>query len=304
MSDSIWFFDMPHPPVGVVDFTRTNLGEINIDQRSYPLGRLVLDGTQYRNVSQKTVAGWLRKPLKSESNETRHVGFWSCYAPIRAALEKWLEKRELSNEELSKTTLRVMNALNDSDKTTNRTPFAYRQFARVLDANGHEREARDVRVEAGHAYTNRIAESFPTWRAQLYRVWRFCLHHLIAYGVKPWRIFYAIAIWWALGIGVFLLNSNDMTPAKERFYLAQLDEKENYITLTPESPLPDGYPRYSAAIYALDVMLPVVDFAQETHWRPKNVQSKRWNWLRIFNRFCAWLGLLDHSRLRFHRSDF
>lgn len=46
----------------------------------------------------------------------------------------------------------------NQDNNYERPPFAYQQFERVLDNNGHEREARDVRVEAGHAYTYVLAK--------------------------------------------------------------------------------------------------------------------------------------------------
>ena len=177
----------------------------------------------------------------------------------------------------------------DADSNHQRTPFAYRQFARVLDAHGHEREARDVRVEAGHAYTERIAETFPKWRARLYGFWRTILRYLIAYGIKPWRVSYAMGAWLFTGCIIFTLNYSNMTPAKEKYYLTQENEDGSYKVITPSDPLPKGYPDYSPFTYALDVMLPVVDFAQESHWRPKNVDKGR-NWLRIFNRIFLAIG--------------
>ena len=152
-----------------------------------------------------------------------------------------------------------------------------------------------MRVEAGHAYTDRLAKTFPKWREKLYWGWRIILRHLIAYGIKPWRVFYAMGIWLVLGCAVFGLYAQHMTPAKELFYLAQVTYEADGETFkaykelsATDIVLPKGYPNYTPFIYALDVMLPVVDFAQESHWRPKN--TKGLNGLRIFNRIFLAFG--------------
>jgi len=280
---------MPHPPIGEVDFTNARLGHMVIDQNSYPLGELSLDGTLYHNIDVAGKFGdavpaeaWLRRPVKRNpiaKVETYMAlkKFYKADYPLFSnddILEKWNELLERSNR----------------DGYVSRSPLAYLQFARVLERHGHEGEAKNIRIEAGHDYTRRALESDMGGFAWLYRFWRFLFRRLTAYGLKPALILNYLGLLWIFGANVFFLNTQNMTPAKEKFYLNQVHADGTYKEISPSDPLPKGYPNYSPIIYALDVMLPVVDFAQESHWRPKNVEPKKLNWLRFFNRLYLAFG--------------
>lgn len=233
--------------------------------------------------------GWIRPRKNMNRGEV-------CQAPLKEYFSSLETNKTLSEEEIAKKAITQIETLSRLEKSHTRHPNAYRQFAKVLHENGHEREARDVLVEAGDAYTHRIAKTFNPFRAGLYRGWRWILKHLIAYGVKPWRVIPYMFVLWGIGAGVFWYKSDDMTPSRERFYLTQIQYEpdgktvKSYDAISPTShTLPKGYPDYSPVIYALDVMLPVVDFAQESHWRPKNIDAPV-NGLRWFNRLFLALG--------------
>ena len=280
----VFLTKFPHPPIGAIDLMNADLGHVIIDENSYPFGILFLDGTIYPNIDQDgrfgdaaPIEGWLRRPKRGDAM----VNLKSFMA---------LRKHYSSYDDAR----RVWDYLLKADEARERPPFAYRQFARVLDAHGHEGEARAVRIEAQHKFTKRAIKGKSKWFVWPYQLWRWAIRHLIAYGFKPWLIFGWMIGLWGLGWLIFDLNEGQMTPAKERFYLSQLiyedDGKtiKDYKEISPSDPLPKGYPKYSPLIYALDVMLPVVDFAQETHWRPKN--TKGLNGLRWFNRLFLALG--------------
>jgi len=272
--------------------------------RIYPLGVLRLDGTSYANidVTEKSgqavpIEGWLQLGYdKKLGGDVRHKHFWQGYAPIRRYLSELPDNKTLSDDALSRKTLGLMLFLEQQNKDKDRSLFAYRQFARVLDAHGHAREARDIRIETEHVFTKRMTKGKSNWNAGGYKLWRFVIRHLIAYGLRPRLILGYMLVLWGVGYVVFAVNSPHMTPAKEKFYLTHAvyapDGKtvQAYKEISPSDPLPKGYPDYSPFIYALDVMLPVVDFAQESHWRPKNREGV--NGLRIFNRLFLGFGWL------------
>jgi len=280
----VFLTEFPHPPIGTVNFVNARLGHVMIDENSYPLGVLRLDGTSYANIDVAAkigqavpIEGWLRLGYdKKLGGDVRHKHFWQGYAPIRRYLSELPDNKTLSDDALSRKTLGLMLFLEQQNKDEDRSLFAYRQFARVLDAHGHAREARDIRIETEHVFTKRMTKGKSNWNVGVYKLWRFVIRHLIAYGLRPRLILGYMLVLWGLGYVVFAVNSPHMTPAKEKFYLTHAvyapDGKtvQAYKEISPSDPLPKGYPDYSPFIYALDVMLPVVDFAQESHWRPKN----------------------------------
>ena len=288
----VFLIKFPYPPMGDIDFTNANLGHVIFDKTSYPFGVLTLDGTIYPNIDQDErfgdaapMEGWLRRPKRGDAM----VNLKSFMA-----LRKYYISLDLPDSLADAYARMMWDHLLKADEIRERPPFAYRQFARVLDAHGHEDEARAVRIEAQHKFTKRAIKGKSKGFVWPYQLWRWAIRHLIAYGFKPWLIFGWMIGLWGLGWLIFDLNEGQMTPAKERFYLSQLiyedDGKtiKDYKEISPSDPLPKGYPKYSPLIYALDVMLPVVDFAQETHWRPKN--TKGLNGLRWFNRLFLALG--------------
>jgi len=159
---------------------------------------------------------------------------------------------------------------------------------------GHEAEARDIRVLAGAAYTDRTAaEKSNFYNRKIFQVWRWLLRGITGYGAKPWRVLNWLAGAWLLGAIVFLICFEDMTPAKERYYMATVTSDDPIPkAYVHGDPLPEGYPRFSPIIYALDVMLPIVDIAQETHWRPRGKDNWYHRKLLYFNRIYLLMGWL------------
>ena len=286
ITDGIWLAEFPHPPVGNLNFTNADLGHVVIDENSYPLGGLFLRGARYSAIDDRskddniaTLEGWFRPRLDPRSKR-----LMQCYTPILKDISLRLETGSLSDKQLGEVAYQFMHRLDKKSRTADQHPFAYRQFARVLKANGHEREAKSVLVEAEHDITKRNGRNRPFWR-----VWRWLIKHLIAYGIEPWRVLGYVGSWWLTGFIVFYCFANQMTPSKERFYLSDnYVEGGGYSVRADGAALPEAYPTYNSFTYSLDVMLPVVDFAQESHWRPKNTTG--WNWLRIFNRIFLAVG--------------
>lgn len=293
IKDFVVLAHMPHPPIGRVDLNNANLAAPLIDDNSYPIGSLSLNHTTYDKLirpegkSHTQSTGWLKR---RHDDLGKPIGYYDSFQALHTYL---LEHFPNTNQiEISKRAWKILDTHLDKEKMRPRAPFAYRHFAKVLDVSGHEREAREIRVLAGDAYTVRIAETYSKPRKLLYKAWRTTLKRLIAYGVKPWRIFKFLGIYWALGTGIFFYNSEQMTPARERYYMHGVELGELPKPYSLGDPLPEGYPEFNAHIYALDVMLPIADFAQESHWRPKNVAFGRLNTVRNINRIYLIFGWL------------
>ena len=277
----------PHPALGRINLHSAQFTTLVIDKHSYPLGRLILEGTRYTQLlhegenAHTDCAGWLVPP-KTDLRKRQRLAFGALFENREhfPFLRITYGKRA--------AILGLLRETQESAQSYKRSPFAYRQFAKTLDRNGHEREAREVRILAGDAYTNRVAMTFGNFRALLYKAFRKGFKCLLAYGVKPWHIFRALGLYWCVGFGVFWAHTHNMTPAKERYYMNGVKLGEVPPPYDISMPLPEGYPKYSPLIYALDVMLPIVDFAQESHWRPRNTDA--WNWLRAWNRLYLIFG--------------
>jgi len=171
-------------------------------------------------------------------------------------------------------------------------PQPWVQCARVLREMGHE---RDARLLLYHMHETRRRGLKLGWR----RAWGFLLRATTGHGYLPARSLAWIAGVVFFGWIVFVEadNANRMTPAKERFYLSKMAMDKYEAT----GELPDGYPKFQAFIYSVDVFLPIVSFSQEAHWRPANLATqgqadnrwwlpRTWNWYRIYNRLHIALG--------------
>ena len=276
--------DFPHPPIGTLDFTSAHLEHLVIDGDSYPLGVLNLNGTTYTNIddnrkSRDICEGWLT-PIKN-INIRRKNGQTAYEVMSKASKAGILSLKD------GKTIHDIINEHVKAAEHHTRHPFAYRQYAKVLDANGHEREARKVRYHAAQHLTERTAKNHPGLMRHVYRPWRFILKITTGYGeylqyAGYWLI--ALLASGTLFFSIFTDDTGDMVPSRERFYLS-----EAYQSYISDGELPEGYPHFNGFIYSLDVMLPIVDLAQESHWRPRNV-SQGTNFVRNYNRFHLLFG--------------
>lgn len=158
------------------------------------------------------------------------------------------------------------------------SPQPYIELAKVYRATGHERPARKILIERHNALLNPPDH----WKPHLPRgikglaakAWRYFLRYTIGHGYEPWRI-----VWWALPLLVAMSfaytgarHDNVMKPT------GQTDATASACT--------HDYPCFQPVVYALDTMLPIIDFGQADKWAPdQNRQPGRtlalWTWFTI-----------------------
>ncbi|WP_327293393.1 oxidoreductase [Streptomyces sp. NBC_01198] len=115
-------------------------------------------------------------------------------------------------------------------------PEPYERLAAALRAAGEDAEAREVLL----ARQRRRRETLPAAG----RVWGWLQDITVGYGYRPGRAAVWMAVLWALGATYFALHH------------------------IPAAADPGGYrPHWSPALYALDLLLPVIDLGQDNAWR-------------------------------------
>ncbi|MGK5628301.1 oxidoreductase [Streptomyces sp. URMC 123] len=120
-------------------------------------------------------------------------------------------------------------------------PEPYERLAAALRASGEDSEARDVLL----AKQRRRRETLPLAG----KAWGYLQDCTVAYGYKPGRAAVWMVVLWAVGAVVFALH--------------------------PPQPLkPQEAPHWNPALYALDLLLPVIDLGQASHWKPRG--SYQW----------------------------
>lgn len=130
------------------------------------------------------------------------------------------------------------------------SPQKYEQLAAVYRKAGHEQEARQVAIAKQCARRQQLPRPA--------RLWNRLLGVTVGYGYEPWR-----AVWWLLGfVAVGALLFAKAYP-------------EAMTVTAPAGQLPVFQP----VIYALDVLLPVVDLRQQDFWIPN--ATRPWGWLYL-----------------------
>jgi hypothetical protein len=135
------------------------------------------------------------------------------------------------------------------------SPQKYEQLAGAYRRTGQEQEARAVAIAKQRA--RRQVLSRPG------RLWSRLLGVTVGYGYQPWR-----ALWWLAGF---------VTVGAVLFANA-------YPSATTATTPAGQLPVFQPVVYALDVLLPVVDLRQEEFWIPDAAQP--WGWL-----FLGWFWL-------------
>jgi hypothetical protein len=115
------------------------------------------------------------------------------------------------------------------------SPGPYERLATALRAGGEDAEAREVLL----AKQRRRRESLPVAA----RGWGWLQDVTVGYGYRPGRAAVWMAVLWALGAGYFAAHPSP--PAADSGYL----------------------PHWNPALYALDLLLPVIDLGQDNAWR-------------------------------------
>jgi hypothetical protein len=143
------------------------------------------------------------------------------------------------------------------------TPDIYSQLATVYRGVGQEDWARMVAIARERDRSRR--GNMGPWTS----TWRRFLGVTVGYGYRPWRAVVPLVVLVAIATVLYAL------PAGRRVMAAT----------NPEGPVSAavecrGYPCFTPPMYALDVLLPVVDFHQETQWYPRT--DRRGGWLYAY----------------------
>jgi hypothetical protein len=127
------------------------------------------------------------------------------------------------------------------DATPEYSPEAYERLAAALRAGGEDSDAREVLL----AKQRRRRETLPVAG----RVWGWLQDVTVGYGFRPGRAAVWMGVLWALGAAYFAAHG-------------------------APRPTDSGYrPHWSPALYALDLLLPVIDLGQDNAWRVSGVDQ-------------------------------
>ncbi|MBT2405979.1 MULTISPECIES: oxidoreductase [unclassified Streptomyces] len=114
------------------------------------------------------------------------------------------------------------------------SPEPYERLAAVLRASGEDADAREVLL----AKQRRRRATLPPAA----KAWGHLQDWTVVYGYRPGRAALWMAVLWAAGAVLF-------------------------SRLHPEAIKPDEHPEWDPALYALDLLLPVIDLGQEGQWK-------------------------------------
>ncbi|OKK19178.1 oxidoreductase [Streptomyces sp. CB00455] len=121
------------------------------------------------------------------------------------------------------------------------SPEPYERLATVLRASGEDADAREVLL----AKQRRRRATLPPAA----KAWGYLQDWTVVYGYRPGRAALWMAVLWAAG--ALLFSRHQPPPIKE-----------------------DEHPEWDAALYALDLLLPVIDLGQEAQWKLEG----GWQW--------------------------
>ncbi|MGW7328075.1 oxidoreductase [Streptomyces sp. NPDC054840] len=121
------------------------------------------------------------------------------------------------------------------------SPEPYERLAAVLRTSGEDADAREVLL----AKQRRRRDTLPPWP----KAWGYLQDWTVVYGYRPGRAALWMAVLWAAGTLLF----------------SQLD---------PPAIKAEEHPQWSAALYALDLLLPVIDLGQQGQWKLEG----GWQW--------------------------
>lgn len=131
-------------------------------------------------------------------------------------------------------------------------PEPYEQLAAALRASGEDSDARAVLL----AKQRRRRETLPLAG----KLWGYLQDWTVAYGYKPGRAAVWMAVLWALG--AFLFSRNP-----------------------PAELHPGESPHWNPVLYALDLLLPVIDLGQDGYWKPQG----RFQWAAATLILLGWI---------------
>ncbi|MGA6172204.1 oxidoreductase [Streptomyces sp. NPDC012600] len=131
-------------------------------------------------------------------------------------------------------------------------PEPYERLATVMRSCGEDADAREVLL----AKQRRRRETLPPAA----KAWGFLQDWTVAYGYRPGRALVWMAVLWAAGTAAF--SRYDPAPIKD-----------------DESPL------WNPALYALDLLIPVINLGQDGYWRMEG----GWQWAAACLVLVGWI---------------
>ncbi|MFV0130366.1 oxidoreductase [Streptomyces sp. HMX112] len=131
-------------------------------------------------------------------------------------------------------------------------PEPYERLAAVLRASGEDSDAREVLL----AKQRRRRETLPLAA----KMWGYLQDWTVAYGYRPGRAALWMAVLWAAGTVAFARAGPAPIKAEE-------------------------HPHWNAALYALDLLLPVINLGQDGYWRLEGV----WQWASTVMILLGWV---------------
>lgn len=211
----------------------------------------------------------------------------------------------------------------DQDLQAAFLPQPWEHLAKVLREMGHFEEAKFVLIEKQRAMRNTgvIGSRIPRQSATKlgsYANWamvglvNFAARRshdaygaFAGFGYRPLKTFGWMIIVWAVCAAVYWAAAVDgmFGPANPRLYMDPLladcgnGSDPQFSVWARCTKVPGEYTKFNAAIYSLDLVLPVVDFAQDRDWAPMSKARsgkplRGGSWLRVlvwFETIVGWL---------------
>ncbi|MEM9048765.1 MAG: hypothetical protein AAGC92_08600 [Pseudomonadota bacterium] len=176
-------------------------------------------------------------------------------------------------------------------------PQPYEQLAKVLRETGHEADARRVMIEKERlqraAARRRAYKSNPNFGGVvrfLLFVRDWLLGTTVRYGRQPFLAFAWLLGFWLLGLIVFQTAQNQGALKPNNAFVLRAPEwvgcagTQAYPTQYDcfrAQPQAVSYPRFNAAIYSLDTLLPIVALEMQEFWIPDEDHPFGY-WARIY----------------------
>ncbi|WP_328401737.1 oxidoreductase [Streptomyces sp. NBC_00390] len=132
------------------------------------------------------------------------------------------------------------------------SPEPYERLATVLRNSGEDSDAREVLL----AKQRRRRETLPLAA----KLWGVLQDWTVAYGYRPGRAALWMAVLWAAGAVAF-------------------------AQITPAPIKPGEHPQWNPALYALDLLLPVINLGQDGYWR----MDDAWQWAAAALVLLGWI---------------
>jgi uncharacterized protein YjbI with pentapeptide repeats len=148
----------------------------------------------------------------------------------------------------------------------------YEQLATFYSSTGDEQAARKIQIaknndELSHLKLTRRKGSFA------YRFWRRPFGWLLGYGYRRWPAGALLALTLVVAGGLFYWAEQEgaMVPSEPA-----VDDAGDRL------PCGEAYPCFNSWVYGADVVLPIIDFGQDSAWRPVETAGNNqwWIWAR------------------------